>query len=183
MTRFGWLTLLIAAMFCASRIFGSPVHGEGAVSESSYIVDKVGNFWVAQNGTTGNIDFNYTDPTATVQSCIYNLTSNISGGNAGKITLKRAMTFTKQIIIPRPNIILEGEDWRGTGISANFSGDIIQIVSGNETPSHSHTHCVRIDNLLFYNNNSSLNQCAIYINRSIDRQLWPFPSRPLEAFP
>lgn len=142
------------------------------LSESSYIVAKVGDYWVAQNGTTGNVDFNDTDACKTIQYCVDTLNSSASGGEAGRILLEGGtIPLSQQVVISNPNIVLEGEDWRGTGLSANFSGDLIQIVSpphsGNDSSSYAHTHCVSIRNLLFYRDkNSILTQTAIYINTS-----------------
>jgi len=165
-----------------TRYYISQIKSEGppyisptpaALGESSYIVAKLGDFWVGQNGTSGNIDFNYTDASTTIQSCIDNLTSKIEGAKGGRILLRSgsSIDLTKQLVIGRPDIIIEGEGWRSTGIVANFSGDIIRVYSGNETPSSTYTHCVRIKNLLFYNY-YNLSQTAIYLNIENQPKLW-----------
>jgi hypothetical protein len=140
------------------------------LSESAYVVDRVGEFWVAQNGTSGTIDFNSTDASTTIQSCIDSLTSNMNGSEGGRILLRSGSYFlTSPLIIPKPDITIEGEGWRATGLVANFSGDIIRIYSANATP---YTHCVKIRNMLFYNEQANLSQTAIYLNIKDQLKLW-----------
>lgn len=160
--------ILVTSVVCMSCLYVH--HSFSALSESSYVVAKIGNFWVAQNGTSGAIEFNTTDASTTIQSCIFNLTSNLVGSEGGRILLRSGSYFlTAPLIIPRPDITIEGEGWRATGLVANFSGDIIRIYSSNDTP---YTHCVRIKNMLFYNANSNLNQTAIYLNVKDQLKLW-----------
>lgn len=135
----------------------------GTLSSASYTVGKVGNYWVAQNGTTNDIDFNDTDSYTVIQSCIDNLTSNIEGTNGGTIILTSGSPLlTQQLVISNPYITLEGHG-RATGLSATFNGSLIQIVSRNKP---ANATCVTIKNLLFYNDNPNLNQTAIYLNTS-----------------
>lgn len=159
------MLLVLLSAFCSSIISVS-FASTGTLSTSSYIVSKVGNYWVAQNGITSNIDFNDTDAYTVIQDCINNLQSNIAGTYGGTITIGfGSPLLTHQLVISNPDITLEGQG-RATGLSGTFNGSLIQIVSGKETPSNSYTTSVTISNLLFYNDNSSLIQTAIYLNIS-----------------
>jgi len=158
-------SVLVASAVCLSCLHAQPSFS--ALSESSYVVARIGDFWVAQNGTSGAIEFNTTDASTTIQSCIYNLTTNVYGSDGGRILLKSGSIFlTSPLVIPRPSIILEGEG-RATGLVGNFTGDIITINSANETPGYQYTMFVKIQNMLFHNPpNSNFAQTAIHLNTS-----------------
>jgi len=161
------LVLLVSIVWAScTRIQPS----RASLSESSYIVERIGDFWVAQNGTSGIIDFNSTDASTTIQSCIDIMASNVSGSEGGRILLRSGIyLLNSSLIIDKPNIILEGEGWRATEIIGNFSGDIIKIRSGSNTP---YTHTVAIKNLLLYNPNASLSQTAICLDIKDQFKLW-----------
>jgi hypothetical protein len=162
------IVVLVASVVCAACLRIQPSFA--SLSESSYIVDKIGDFWVAQNGTSGIIEFNTTDASTTIQSCINVMASNVSGSEGGRILLRSGVyLLNSSLIIDKPNITLEGEGWRATEIIGNFSGDIIKIRSGSNTP---YTHTVAVKNLLLYNPNASLTQTAICLDIKDQFKLW-----------
>jgi len=157
--------ILVVSVVLMSRLY--VLHSFSALCESAYVVEKIGNFWVAQNGTSGAVEFNTTDASTTIQSCIYNLTTNVYGSDGGRILLKSGSIFlTSPLVIPRPSIILEGEG-RATGLVGNFTGDIITIKSANETPGYQYTMFIKIRNMLFYPPpNNTFTQTAIHLDTS-----------------
>jgi len=115
--KFLLILIILSVIFIIPNIY--------AYSDNSYLVKKVGNYAIAVNGTTGNIDYNSTDSQFVIQSAWNKMSS-------GDLVVCDTHQLSRTLILNSTN---QDKNFRMCGsaelqASGNI-GNIIKIYGGN----------------------------------------------------
>jgi hypothetical protein len=137
-----------------------------------YTIDTNGTTYFAYNGTSGGLEYQTQSASDIVTYCISQIRSDISDTSGGIIHFRNGYySFSSQVVINKPNIILEGEGY-ATAIAVGSS--LTCLINISSTTS-ARTSNVTIRDLRFCNTGAG-NAAAIMLHNNdwrLVRILWP----------